>query len=139
MLLKPYLDQGVSKAERPWRGGDPPGVVYFHAPSGGKNASLGLQGILQTDSYAGYNQLRRPDRSEGVLKTAVRWNHCRRRLKEIWDSGASPDVKVGLDLIAELYAIEARIPDQSPATRQFVRWTASALIVNRFGVWLDAP
>ena len=39
--------------------------------------------------------------------------------------------------IAELYAIEKTIRGKPPATRQAVRWTESAALVNRFGVWLD--
>lgn len=30
-----------------------------------------------------------------------------------------------------------RIRGEHPATRQFVRWTESAPLVNAFGVWLD--
>ena len=39
--------------------------------------------------------------------------------------------------IAQLYAVEKKIRGKPPATRQAVRWTESAPLVNRFGVWLD--
>ena len=55
----------------------------------------------------------------------------------MFDSNGSPVVKVGLDRIAQLYRIEDSIPGKTPATRQFVRWTESALLVNAFGLWLD--
>ena len=58
-------------------------------------------------------------------------------MKEVFDSNASPIAKAGLERIAELYAIEKKIRGQPPATRQAVRWTESAPLVNRFGVWLD--
>ncbi len=44
---------------------------------------------------------------------------------------------MGLRRIARLYKIEDKIRGKPPATRQFVRWTESAPLVNAFGVWLD--
>ena len=38
---------------------------------------------------------------------------------------------------ARLYAIEEKIRGEPAATRQAVRWTESAPLVNGFGVWLD--
>ena len=65
------------------------------------------------------------------------WVHARRGLKEVFDSNGSPIAKAGLKRIAQLYKIEDKIRGQAPATRQFVRWTESAPLVNAFGVWLD--
>ena len=56
-------------------------------------------------------------------------------LKEVFDSNGSPIAAAGLERIARLYAIEKRIWGKPPATRQAVRWTESAPLVNRFGVW----
>ena len=58
-------------------------------------------------------------------------------MKEVFDSNASPIAMAGLERIAELYAIEKTIRGKPPAMRQAVRWTESAPLVNRFGVWLD--
>ena len=63
--------------------------------------------------------------------------HARRGLKEVFDSNGSPIAKAGLKRIAQLYKIEDKIRGEAPATRQFVRWTESAPLVNAFGVWLD--
>ncbi|MDE0174157.1 MAG: transposase, partial [Defluviicoccus sp.] len=63
--------------------------------------------------------------------------HARRGLKEMFDSNGSPIAKEGLKRIAQLYKIEDKIRGEAPATRQFVRWTESAPLVNAFGVWLD--
>ena len=52
-------------------------------------------------------------------------------------SWGSPIAKGGLERIAELYKIEDKIRGEPPATCQFVRWTASAPLVNAFGMWLD--
>ena len=148
----PVLDPGRGKTkqgymwtmvrdERPWSGSDPPGVVYGYAPGrGGKHGEAlleGFSGTLQVDGYSGYNRLRRHDRPGGALTLAYCWTHGRRGIKEVHDSSGSPIAREGLARIAQLYAIEDRIRGEHPATRQFVRWTESAPLVNAFGVWLD--
>ena len=55
----------------------------------------------------------------------------------MFDSNGSPVAAVGLERIARPYAIEKRVRGKPPATRQAVRWTESAPLVNSFGVWLD--
>ena len=57
--------------------------------------------------------------------------------KEVFDSNGSPIAKTGVERIARLYAIERKIRGKPPATRQAIRWTESAPLVNSFGVWLD--
>ena len=131
----------MARDERGWSGPDPPGVVYEYAPgrSGkhGEKLLEGFQGTVQVDGYSGHNRLARPDRPGGALTLAACWTHARRGPKEVFDSNASPIAKEGLRRIAQLYKIENRIRGKSPATRQFVRWTESAPLVNAFGVWLD--
>ena len=85
----------------------------------------------------GYNRLRRSDRPDGALTLAACWAHARRGLKEMFDSNGSPIAKAGLERIARLYAIEEKIRGEPPATRQAIRWTESAPLVNACGVWLD--
>ena len=53
------------------------------------------------------------------------------------DSSESAIARAGLQRIARLYAIEEKIRGEPPATRQAVRWTEAAPLVNGFGVWLD--
>ena len=131
----------MARDERAWCGADPPGVVYAYAPSrGGAHGEKlleGFSGTAQVDGYSGYNRLRRSDRPGGALTLASCWTHARRGLKEVFDSNASPIANAGLERIAQLYAIEKKIRGKPPATRQAVRWTESAPLVNRFGVWLD--
>ena len=131
----------MARDERGWSGPDPPGVVYEYAPSrSGKHGEKlleGFQGTVQVDGYSGHNRLARPERPGGALTRAACWVHARRGLKEMFDSNASPIAKAGLKRIAQLYKIEAKIRGESPATRQFVRWSESAPLVNAFGVWLD--
>ncbi len=131
----------LARDDRAWGGPDPPGVMYFYAPGrGGEHAERfldGFDGILQVDGYAGHNRLGRADRPGGALTLAACWIHARRGLKEVFDSNGSPIAEAGLERIAQLYRIEDRIRGELPATRQFVRWTEAAALVNAFGVWLD--
>ena len=131
----------MARDERGWSGPDPPGVVYEYAPgrSGkhGEKLLEGFEGTVQVDGYSGHNRLRREDRPGGPLTLASCWVHARRGLKEMFDSNGSPIAMAGLKRIAQLYKIEDKIRGESPATRQFVRWTESAPLVNAFGVWLD--
>ena len=131
----------MTRDERGWSGPDPPGCVYEYVPSrSGKHGEKlleGFQGTVQVDGYPGHNRLARSDRPGGALTRAACWVHARRGLKEMFDSNGSPIAKAGLKRIAQLYKIEDKIRGESPATRQFVRWTESAPLVNAFGVWLD--
>ena len=121
--------------------GDPPGVVYRYSPSrAGKHGEKlieGFSGMAKIDGFPGYNRLGRADRPDGALTLAACWAHSRRGLKEVFDSDGSPIAASGLERIARLYAIEKRSRGKPPATRQPIRWTESAPLVNRFGVWLD--
>ena len=131
----------MARDERGWSGPDPPGCVYEYVPSrSGKHGEKlleGFEGTVQVDGYPGHNRLRREDRPGGPLTLAACWIHARRGLKEMFDSNGSPTAMAGLKRIAQLYKIEDKIRGESPATRQFVRWTESAPLVNAFGVWLD--
>ena len=131
----------MTRDERGWSGPDPPGCVYEYVPSrSGKHGEKlleGFRGTVQVDGYPGHNRLARSDRPGGALTRAACWVHARRGLKEMFDSNGSPIAKAGLKRIAQLYKIEDKIRGESPATRQFVRWTESAPLVNAFGVWLD--
>ncbi len=131
----------MARDERGWSGPDPPGVIYEYAPGrSGKHGEKLLdcfRGTVQVDGYAGHNRLARADRPGGALTLAACWAHARRGLETVFDSNRSPIAKEGLKRIAQLYRIEDRIRGEAPATRQFVRWTESAPLVNAFGVWLD--
>ena len=121
----------LARDDRAWGGPDPPGVVYFYAPGrGGEYAERflnGFDGILQVDGYAGYNRLTGPGRKGGApIRLAYCWAHCRRRLREIYDSSGSEIAAEGLRRIAELYAIEAEIRASTPERRLAERQARSA-------------
>ena len=132
----------LARDDRAWGGPDPPGVVYFYALGrGGEHAEhflKGFDGILQVDGYAGYNRLTGPGRKgDAPLRLAFCWAHCRRRLREIYDSSGSEIAAEGLRRIAELYAIEAEIRGSSPERRLAERQARSALRVEAFGDCLE--
>ena len=116
-------------------------MVYRYTPgrggAHGEKLLEGFSGTAQVDGYSGYHRLRRSDRAHGALTLAACRVHARRGLKEVFDSNGSPVAAAGLERIARLYAIEKRVRGKPPATRQAVRWTESAPLVNSFGVWLD--
>lgn len=68
------------------------------------NTLSNYQGLLQTDGYSGYNELRHKD---GVINLGC-WAHCRRKFAEIvkiaTSAGKAHEV---VKWIAKLYAIEA--------------------------------
>ena len=62
--------------------------------------------------------------------------HCRRRLREIYDSSGQEIAAEGLHRIAELYAIEADIRSSAPEWRLAERQNRSAPLVQAFGDWM---
>jgi transposase len=128
--------------DRPWGGGDPPGVVCFYTPGrAGENAETfltGFDGILQIDGYTGCNRLTKPSRKGGApIRVAHCRAHARRKLKEIFDRDGSEIAAEGLRRIAEFYAVEADIRGVSPGKRLSARQARTAPLVAAFGDWLQ--
>ena len=88
----------LARDDRNWGGADPPGVVYFYAPSrGGQHAERfldGFEGILQVDGYAGYTRLVRT--RPRVRHQAYCWSHARRKLRDVFESSGSKVAAEGL-------------------------------------------
>ena len=127
----------LARDDRSWGGADPPGVVYFYAPTrGGQHAERflgGFEGILQVDGYAGYTRLVRTRKG---VRLAYCWSHARRKLRDVFESAGSKVAAEGLRRIAEFYAIEADIRGASPERRLAERQARTAPLVEDFGVWL---
>lgn len=147
----PVLDPGSKKTktgyfwalardDRPWGGAAPPGVAFTYAPGrGGLYAERILQGfggILQVDGYAGYNRLIAPDRVGRGIQLAYCWAHARRKLIEITRTGPAPIAEEGVNLIRELYTIEAEIKGANADSRLATRRERSAPILARIDDWL---
>lgn len=149
--IAPVLDPGrrktktgyfwaLARDDKPWGGGDPPGVAFTYAPGrSGQYADQilkGFSGILQVDGYAGYNRLlKRPAQDVGL---AYCWAHARRKLHEVAKTGTTPIADEGLRQIAKLYRVEKDIRGQSPAARLAERQARSKPVIDAFEAWLAA-
>ncbi|MBX7143684.1 MAG: IS66 family transposase [Oligoflexia bacterium] len=111
--------------------GPPPlNLVYFHyadsrAGEVPKALLTDFRGTLQTDLYAGYNQVYVPEQ-------AVRagcWAHVRRKFLEIQKLAPKADVNKTLELIARLYHAEPR--DKPPEAVAAARQKHSAPVLEK--------
>lgn len=143
----PVLDPGRGKTktgqlwayardDRPWQGGDPPGVAYLYAPDRKAERPIahlaGFAGILQVDGYGGYRVL--ADKSDVTL--AFCWAHVRRRFYELAVAGPAPIASEALKRIAELYKIEDDIRGLTAEARRAVRQERSMPVVAELEPWL---
>ncbi|HGP2816872.1 TPA: transposase, partial [Salmonella enterica] len=65
----------------------------------------GFSGVLQTDAYAGFNELYR----DGRITEAACWAHTRRKIHDVHARTPSALTDEALKRIGELYAVEAEI------------------------------
>jgi transposase len=130
-----------ARDDRPWGGGDPPGVVYCYAPGRGsehvKSHLSGFSGILQVDGYSAYKDLARNRLASEPLILSFCWTHLRRQFYEIAVGGNAPLADDALRQIAVLYQIEETIRGQSAQARLKVRQTKSRLLLDQFNAWLE--
>lgn len=126
-----------ARDDRPWGGGDPPGVVYVYAPD--RKAIrpaahlAGFDGILQVDGYSAY-----PAALEGQVRFALCWAHVRRNFYELRDgTTASPIADAALRRIAELYLVEREIAGLAAEQRRAIRQQRARPIVEAFKPWLE--
>ena len=98
----------------------------------------GFSGYLQTDGYAGYNQV---VSQEGMTHLAC-WAHARRKFADIVKSNVSDGqskkyANEAITLIKKLYKIEKEIKDDPPDIRYKIRQEKSYPIINTLRDWLD--
>ena len=128
----------LARDDRPWGGGDPPGVAFTYAPgrSGQHTDTIlkGFSGTLQVDGYAGYNRLLKRPAQDVTL--AYCWAHARRKLHDVAQSGAAPIAQDGLAQIQALYRIEKDLRGLSAEQRLAARQERSKPIIDAFALWL---
>ena len=112
----------------------PVNLVYFHyAPSRAgevpKSLLSGYQGVLQTDAYAGYNEVYVPDET---LRAGC-WAHVKRKFLEI-EKLAGKDVQAAVKLIRKLYHVEPETSNLDEILN--VRTTRSAPIIEQLHEYL---
>lgn len=125
-----------ARDDRPWGGGDPPGVVYLYAPDR-KGETIGrhlagFAGTLQVDGYAGYRALA----ERNAVRLAFCWAHARRRFYELAQSGPAPIASEALARIAELYRIEDEIRGRAADERRTIRQAKTRPLVEALEPWL---
>jgi transposase len=110
-----------ARDDRPWSGPDPPAAVYLYSPDRRAERPAShlarFKGVVQVDGYPGFERLP----AGGDIQLAACWAHARRKFYEVHQATGSPVAAEALRRIAELYAIEVTIQDQTAATRHGVR------------------
>jgi transposase len=129
--------------DRPWGGGDPPGVAYyFSANRKGEHPQshlAGFSGVLQADAYGGFRKLYEPSvDGDARICEAACWAHLRRDFHDVWKTTSSPIAKNALDQIGALYDIEREITGKSAERRHRVRQELSRPRVEAFHSWCEA-
>lgn len=113
-------------------------AVYYHFSEGrnGKFARDVLQdwkGALVCDDYAGYKALFK----QGITEVGC-MAHARRKFVELHESGKSTIAIQAIELIAQLYAIEASLKDQPPDEKQRIRQEKAKPIMDLLLKWLQS-
>src|SRR6201981_3400971 len=129
-----------ARDDRPFGGNGPPMVAYrFEDSRGGECVErhlAGFAGILQVDGYAAYNRLARSAGANEGVTLAACFAHVRRRFYELHVNESSQLATQTVTMMAGLWAIEADIRGQDPATRVKARQEKSAASVAAlFDLW----
>jgi transposase len=116
-------------------------AVCFHLEdSRGTHAAekllLGYDGVVMCDGYGVYGSLAKKG---GHFVLANCWSHCRRKMLEV-EVAFEAEARQGLDLIDELFAIDATCPTGPPGDemRARLRNERSREVVNRIKEWMSS-
>ncbi len=94
----------------------------------------GFQGILQADSYAGFNRLF----DDGSIQHAGCMAHVRRKFYDLYEAHKSPVAEEALRRIGELYEIEGTIRGKPPDERRAVRQQRALPLLESLHEWMEA-
>ena len=92
----------------------------------------GFEGILQADAYSGFNELY----EGGKIREAACWDHARRYIYDVHVRTPTDATRQVLELIGELYGIEADIRGQPAAERLRVRQEKSVPLLASIKTWM---
>ena len=92
------------------------------------------KGALQTDAYAGFQQLY----EDGSILEVACWAHARRKFHEIHIAHPSPITSEAIERIAALYAIETEIRGSTPDVRRTIRQARARPLLDSMNAWLEA-
>ena len=120
-------------------GRDGPHIVLYdyqttRASKHAKNFLSGFSGYLQTDGYAGYNDL------PGIRQVGC-WAHARRKLHEAYKllpegERVGSASEQGIRFCSRLYQVETALRDVSPEERKKGRLEKSKPILDEMLIWL---
>jgi transposase len=115
----------------------PPGVYFHYAPSRASEVAKRLlhsfEGFVHTDAYAGYNAVFLPE----SCKRVGCWAHVRRKFIEVQKVSGRESGAV-LKAISQVYAVEKKVRNSSPADRLAVRQSKTVPILQRLKEQIDA-
>ncbi|MGF6931135.1 hypothetical protein OKW41_000274 [Paraburkholderia sp. UCT70] len=114
-------------------GSTDPAAVWFSYSSDRKGVHpqthlANFEGILQADAYAGFDKLY----ANGDIHEAACWDHARRYIYDVHVRTPTPDTQKLLEMIGELYSIEADIRGKPPDERLRVRQEKSKPLLATF-------
>ena len=154
VLAKGKTDKGRAwvyvRDDRPFGGPDPPAALFRYSRNRSGDHPVehleSFAGILQADSFAGYNRLYATARLPGPVTEVPCWAHGRRKFFELADIAAgkgrknappiSPLAMEAVKRIDVLFDIERSIKGESPSRRHAVRQELSAPLVAELETWM---
>jgi transposase len=115
---------------------DPAAVWFAYSPDRKgvhpQTHLAGFEGILQADAYGGFNELY----VGGRIREAACWDHARRYLYDVHVRTPTDATRHVLELIGELYGIEADIRGKPAAQRLRVRQEKSLPLLGTIKAWM---
>ncbi|MEJ2228732.1 MAG: IS66 family transposase, partial [Alphaproteobacteria bacterium] len=132
-------------------GTSPPAALYYASrdrrQEHPESHLQGFTGILQADAFSGYNSLYDPERTDGVVTSALCWAHARRKFFELADIAAnarrgkkapaiSPIALEAVKRIDAVFDIERSVNGLPASERLRVRQEQSAPLVADLKTWL---
>jgi len=124
--------------DRPWQSQVPPAVFYRYSPDRkGIHPQRHLahfRGILQADSYAGFDALY----ASGVIREVACWAHVRRKFFDIHKNSGAPLAYQALHRIGCLYDIEEGARGLPPELRRDIRQRRAVPLLGELRAWFDA-
>jgi len=125
-----------ARDDRPAGDPNPPAVWFRYSPDRQgihpQTHLRGYEGILQADAYAGFNALY----DTGKIVEAACWAHTRRKFYDIHVASPTPITTHALQVIGELYDIEAQVRGKPPDERKQTREERSKPKVQALHQWL---
>lgn len=127
--------------DRSWNGPAPPAVCYIFANGRGYReikAQLGdYAGLLQVDGYGAYKALEKARRRAGSIQLAFCLAHARRKFTDVYKKTRSPVSAQVIELIAQVYSVEARVRGTSAEARHAARQADSVDVMAQIKSLLD--